>query len=147
MMIIARKTFRKALKFCRYKEQQLKDEKMAADYLNNNVKIFWKKIKARRVQSTVASEQIDCAWDHNTIAEVLARKFFSLNGTSPSTVLIVNYPSVTASEVKVSPDEMIAAVTKQLKNLNNFTVIYLKRFYNSCLCHNYLPQPVLDGQI
>ena len=111
-IIRARKTFRKALKFWRYKEQQLRDENMAADYVNNNVKSFWKKIEARRGQSTVVSEQIDGARDHNTIAEVFARKFSSVNGTPPSTVPIESYASVTASEVKVSTDEMMAAIKK-----------------------------------
>ena len=83
---------------------------MAADYVNNNVKSFWRKIKAKRGQWTVVVEQIDSARDHNTIAEVFTSKFSSVNGIPPNAVPMVNYASVTDSEVKISTDEMKAAI-------------------------------------
>lgn len=160
-MIETRKTFRKALKFCRYREQQIRDTHMAADYANRNSKNFWRKVKARRGQSTLVSEEIDGVHGPGAIAEVFARKFSLVNGTPPSTVPNLSCPNAheaNASGVKITTDQIMVAIkqlkdgrgfddieAKHLKYMNNLTVIYLNRLYNACLCHSYLPQPMLEG--
>ena len=91
------------------------------------------------------------------IVELFAEKFSSINGGNIYQVsyLIENVCSETYS---FSTKDVLAAIlqlsvglgfdglhTYHSRCMNSLTMIYLKRLFNYCLIHSYLPQPILNG--
>ena len=162
-MKATRKAFQKSLKYCKFKEQQIRDENMYDDFTSNRTKGFWRKVKKRRGCNQSEINCVDGIADAKKIPEVFASKFSSVNGGEARVDADENvntYENVNTSEdaYAFSTYDVQAAIrrlstgtgfdgvhTNNLLYMNSLTIVYLKRFFNSCLIHSYLPQTVLDG--
>ena len=155
-----RKEFKNALKYCRKNEQQLRDESIASDLASRRNNSFWKKVKARRGKGSPDADYIDGIHEPQLIAESFAEKFSSVNGVGAFSEEVLNqHPSAGIRNGFLNTDVLKAVQSlkeccgkdgihsNHLKLLSPTSIIYLKRFYNSCLIHGYFPQSAMNGTI
>ena len=161
-MKATRKIFQKALKFCRFKEQQIKNQNMAKDLSEGKCKSFWRKVKKRRGDKVAAADKIDGVQGNKNIANLFAAKFKEITGTpNTSTASLPESPhgqtdpctGFTTADVRQAVDKLNLGSgsdgidARHLKYLDSVTILYLKRFFNACLIHSYIPQGMLNSII
>ena len=80
-MVRTRKVFRNSLKFCRYNEQHIKDQKLADTAFRRKPAIFWKEVQSRtgKFHSQVA-DTIDGIKEPQAIVNLFAERFKAVNG-------------------------------------------------------------------
>ena len=140
-MKATRKAFQKSLKYCKFKEQQIRDENMYDDFTSNRTKGFWRKVKKRRGCKQSEINCVDGIADAKEIPEVFASKFSSVNGREAR---VDAYENVNSSEedYAFSTYDVQATIRRistgtgfdgfranNLRYLNSLTIVYLKRFF------------------
>ena len=160
----SRKLFKKAMKFCKYNEEQIKIQKLAGSVLKNKPKIFWREVARRTGKaSTSLSECIDGLRKPQEIADHFAAKFKAVNGHRDSIYydppelpeLPGNsfYDLFTPSHIKTSMHNLKQGIgcdgihANHFKFLNDNNKIIILNFFNSCFIHNYFPPVMMEGVI
>ena len=154
-----RKIFHRALKFCKWKKQQIKEDKMAEGFVSKNSKGFLKKVNFRGGRKPAIAENLDVLTKKEDISELFARKFSGINGSTKGS----SPPAYAGGggfiacflngDVRVAISRLKKGIgldgvhSNLFKYLNDLTITYFKRFFNSCIVHSFLPQSILNGSI
>ena len=141
----SRKLFQNALNYCKYNEQQLRDESMAQDFASGKTSQLRKKVKCRRGNTAATTVCVDEERDPARIADLFATKFSQVNGggnsiieenlTTTQTPLVQRF---LARDIKRSVEKLKDGCgrdglhAKHLKFLDSNNLLLLKTFYNAC---------------
>jgi hypothetical protein len=171
----SRLVFKNALKECRRNEDDIKKNKLCNSYKIKNKKRFWKDVKNLKNNSTKKAINIDGETDSLKIAEIFSSKYKSiLNdpacGIVPDNFNILlqqiknechsnnGYTRITSYHVERAINKMNDGISQtdnihseHLKicsktNYNNLSS-FISRLFTSMICHGYIPEEMLLGEI
>jgi len=159
-MISSRKDFKKALKYCRNHEEQIRNDILLDSFRAKNSKKFWTEINKRRGNDKNCVNQIDGINDPVLIANIFKNKFSSITGNSDSTLhnnVSLNYLScnktISVNDVYESIKRLNCGIghdgihSNHLKFLNKTNLDYIVQFFNICFSYSYIPCIMLSGII
>ena len=162
-MVQKRKLFKNALKYCRYNQQQLRDEKLASHVLKKNPSTFWKEAKNRTGKSV--NDRINCidgVREPKKIANLFAAKFMAITHNNENNSVFNPLTAdrsneglvfINISELKNIISDMTISNgsdgihTYHLRYANSEVLYLLSVFYNACLIHSFIPSAMLEGVI
>jgi len=158
-MKTTRKSFRKALNYCKKNEENIRDAKLVNYAENKNVKGFWKEVNLRRTHTERKSDIIDGLKTDAEIVNMFAGKFQAVTGTafayeySPAGNTNFNSVYIENDNVKKSIESLNVGIgfdgihSNHLKFLDETTIPFITELFNACLMHSYVPPELLQGVI
>ena len=157
-----RKLFKNALKFCKYNEQQVKDNILAKKVLKNNPSKFWRETRNRLGKLEKSRpEAIDEIKDPKLIADRFAEKFSAITGNTAEIAQndilpennndVIEPIQLTDLRTAISSLNKCVGIdgihTNHLKFSNANVLKLIVEFYNACLIHSHIPSSMLKGVI
>ena len=125
------------------------------------MKDFWKCVRKKKNEYDYkVTETIDGFENAADIAGVFAGKFSAITGNVGRANLPDNFRPNTSYTARISSGKVVEAVrflntgirfdgihSNHFKFISNFTILYLTRFINACIIHNYFPRAILAGVV
>ena len=158
LMLATRKEFRRALRYCRSHEQQIRDSMLANNFKAGRMKHAWSEVNRRRGKTAAQPSQIDGQSDSALIAENFKVKFSVITGglyeepTSRANYSMQEYKNL------LGIDDVHSAVSRlgtgighdglhsnHLKYLSKSNLEFIKMFLNTCISNAFIPDSMLIG--
>ena len=166
-MRYTRKVFVNALKYCRYHENDIRNNKLAESMRSKNMLKFWKTVRNQANNLQSAANIVDGKDNNVEIANVFYDKFSSISGKSTdsnfqSTGKRKNYGTISSlkhsqlfsvSQISDAISQINTGIgidgihSNHLKYLPLIGIKLLVKFFYSCIIHNHLPVAMLEGYI
>lgn len=154
-MFESRKSFKKQLKWCQDRQEQIKMDILASNHTAKDFRHFWKQTNKMNAK-TGLPVSVNAVSDHNMIANLFKDHFKVKPATDSAasgsidvgTVMHERTTSLKAKEVRKTIQSMQRGKSPGHDSLSIEHLKYagvhlpnvLSMFYNLCLCHGYLPE-------
>ena len=160
-MVVTRKSFVSALKYCKRNKEKISDSVLAASFHGKRSNIFWKEVKKRRPANKLTATKIDGFKESKDIVNVFHDKFKAITGSldgelpvratfSPNLLFrsrfMAKHVMSALSQLKVGIG-YDGIHSNHLKFTSPVIVHYIARFINTCFIHNHFPENMLSGVI
>ncbi|KAJ0179383.1 hypothetical protein K1T71_005095 [Dendrolimus kikuchii] len=140
-MLESRRTFKRKLKWCQDREEQLKMDTLALNHSKKMFKSFWKNTNKVNCKSSLPAA-VGGIQDHKMIAELFREHFSVSSPLGSSSGKMSDGGAVGTSGVLISAKN-ISEVLKNMKRGKSPGHDALAMLFNLCLAHSYLPKSLM----
>ena len=163
-MKAARSAFKNSLNYCKSNERRIKSENLLRKFKNANKSQFWKEVKKYNSSNISSVVQVDDESNLHKIVDIFDVKYQNiLNDPHSQTGHLQNdtfRPSAPQNGSLFSMDEISNAIislnsgygwdeihANHLKFSGPIFQNLIGKFFNKCISHNYVPVPMIYGEI